>query len=43
MNKYLSELIDYALDRKLIEKEDETYCINRILNLIGADSFERDE
>ena len=43
MNKYLSELIDYALDRKLIEKEDETYCINRILNLIGADSFEREE
>ena len=43
MNKYLSELIDYALDRKLIEKEDETDCINRRLNLIGADSFEREE
>jgi len=41
MNKYLTELIDYAIEKKLIEKEDEIYCANRILNLIGADSYER--
>lgn len=42
MNKYLSELIDYAVEKKLIDKEDETYSVNRILHLIGADSFERE-
>ncbi len=41
MNKYLTELIDYAIERKLIEKEDEIYCANRILNLIGGESYER--
>lgn len=43
MNRYLTELIDYAIERKLIEKEDEIYCANRILNLIGGDSFERSQ
>ncbi len=41
MNRYLTELIDYAVERKLIEKEDEIYCANRILNLIGGESYER--
>ena len=43
MNKYLSELIDYAVNCNLIEKEDEIYCANRVLNLIGGDCFEKCE
>lgn len=43
INKYLSELIDYGMDNALIKKEDEIYVINRVLNLIGGDSFEREE
>ena len=43
MYKYLTELIDYALEKKLIEETDSTYCINRILNLIGGNSYEKTE
>ena len=43
INKNLSELIDYALDKKLIAEEDVVYVVNRILNLIGGTSFEREE
>ncbi len=43
MNRYLTELIDYAIEKNLIEKEDEIYCANRVLNLIGGDSYERCE
>ena len=43
INKSLSELIDYALDKKLIAEEDVVYVVNRILNLIGGTSFEREE
>ena len=43
MNKYLSEILDYAINKGLIEKEDEIYCANRVLNLIGGDSFEKCE
>ncbi len=43
INAYLSELLDYAIERNMIEKTDEIYAVNRILNLIGAVSFERKE
>ena len=41
INKYLSELLDYAVEHGLIQKVDEIYAVNRVLNLIGGDSFER--
>ena len=39
----ITELIDYALEREMIEEEDCDYIVNRILNLIGGTSFERTE
>ncbi|MBE7018688.1 MAG: UDP-glucose--hexose-1-phosphate uridylyltransferase [Ruminococcaceae bacterium] len=43
INKYLSELLDYGIKREMITREDECYIVNRILNLVGASSFERVE
>ena len=43
INANLTELLDYALEKKLIVEEDSSYAINRILNLIGATAFEREE
>lgn len=43
INNYLSELLDYCIENGFIEKVDEIYAVNRVLNLIGADSFERCE
>lgn len=43
INKYLSELLDYCIENGLIEKADEIYAVNRVLNLIGGDSFERSD
>ena len=43
INKYLSELLDYAVENEMIEKVDEIYAVNRVLNLIGGDSFEREK
>lgn len=43
INKNLTELLDYALSKNLIQEEDCNYVINRILNLIGGSSFEREE
>ncbi len=38
---YLSELLDYALEKGLIQPADEIYAANRVLHLIGGESFER--
>lgn len=43
INKSLTELIDYAITKKLIEEDDVNYVVNRILNLIGGSSYEREE
>ncbi len=43
MNELLSELLDYGHQRAMITIEDESYVANRILNLVGAASFERVE
>lgn len=43
INQYISELLDYAIDSGMIEKADEIYCTNRVLNLIGGENFERTE
>ena len=40
INEELKLLTKYALDCGLIEKEDETYCINRLLEILGLDEFE---
>ena len=31
MNKYLSELLDYAVEKNLIEKDDVIYCANWVM------------
>lgn len=43
INKSLTELLDYAIARNLIVEEDVNYVVNRILNLIGGSSYEREE
>ncbi len=43
INMLLSELLDYGISRNMIAVEDESYVANRILNLVGAASFERVE
>ncbi len=43
MNEYLSALLDYAREKNLIGKYDEIYAANKILALIGGDSFEKTE
>ena len=43
MYEYLTELADYAVETKLITEDDRTYCINRVLNLIGGNEYERVE
>ena len=43
INKNLTELLDYAIERNLITEEDVNYVVNRILNLIGGSSYEREE
>ena len=40
INKYLSELVDYCVKNQLIKPIDCGYAINRVLNLIGGNSFE---
>ena len=35
----IQQLIDYALNKSLIEKEDVNYCINGILGVLGASEF----
>ena len=43
MNEYLSSLLDYAYERGMIDKFDESYCVNKILALIGGETFEKTE
>ena len=43
MYEYLTELADCAVETKLITEDDRTYCINRVLNLIGGNEYERVE
>ncbi|MCD8357214.1 MAG: UDP-glucose--hexose-1-phosphate uridylyltransferase [Clostridia bacterium] len=39
INKSIQELIAYAEKNDLIEKADETWAVNQILQVIGADSY----
>ena len=39
MNKLISELVKYGIDRGLIDTEDKAFVINRLLELFGLNSF----
>ena len=39
MNRLISELVGYGLEKGLIEKEDKVYVINRLLELFGLMDF----
>ena len=38
--KQIKLLVKYALDCGLIEKNDVTFCINRLLEILALDGFE---
>lgn len=40
MKEHLSALLDYAYEKGMITKLDESYAVNKILALIGGDDFE---
>lgn len=40
LNEYLSELVDYSEGKGLIKSEDRIYCANRVLAVVGGESFE---
>ena len=40
MNKLISELVKYGIQRGLIDAEDKVFVINRLLELFGLNSFE---
>src|SRR5690554_5105458 len=39
INKEIKDLIDYAILKGLIEDRDVVYCINRLLEVLGLDSY----
>lgn len=39
INESIRQLVTYALDCGLIEKEDEVYCTNRLLECLGLDEY----
>ncbi len=41
INEYLSEILDYGIQKKMITPDDACYVANRILHLVGGISFER--
>ena len=43
MKAYLDALINYAVDRGLIEQEDKTYAFNRLLEQMELDSVDEEE
>ena len=43
MKSYLEALINYAVDRGLIEQEDKTYAFNRLLEQMELDSVDEEE
>ena len=43
VNYVLSELVEYALDKKLIAKEDIAFSIGRLLELFRLSDFEKKE
>ena len=43
IDRAISRLLRYGLQRKLLSPEDETYAANRLLQVLGAASFEKQE
>ncbi|MGN1444498.1 MAG: UDP-glucose--hexose-1-phosphate uridylyltransferase [Acutalibacteraceae bacterium] len=43
IDKSIQQLVSYALDCGLIEKEDEIYCTNRLLEVLGLDEYNEPE
>lgn len=43
IDKSIKQLVTYALDCGLIEKEDEIYCTNRLLEYLGLDEYNEPE
>ena len=43
MTEHLSALLDYGREKGMITEFDESYVVNKVLALIGGDSFERTE
>lgn len=41
IHQYLSQLLDYGVQKNLITSEDECYVANRVLHLVGEATFER--
>ncbi len=41
MNLLINELLDYGLQNKLIQEDDVDYSANRLIDLLGEDSFTR--
>lgn len=39
INKAINKILEYALRNELIHNRDMTYCANRIMNILGIDSF----
>ena len=42
VDSYIISLVDYALEKGLIEKEDYTFCVNRVLEVMGLNSIDPD-
>lgn len=39
INKEITDLVDYAIEKSLIDKRDKTYAINRLLEILNLDEF----
>ena len=39
MNKLISELVKYGIEKGLIDQEDKVFVINRLLEMYGLDNF----
>ncbi len=43
VNSAISALVDYSIERKLIEKSDEAYAVNSLLTILRLSEFKREE
>ena len=42
-NEAITALVNYALEKELIEQEEKVWAVNRILEVMQADSFSWEE
>ena len=43
INSAISALVDYSIERKLIEPADQYYAVNSLLSILGLSEYEREE